>query len=358
MNAEPRPRAETENKPCAGDAAADDGARLLAMINANWMTQAIGAFATLGLPAQLAGGPQDGAALAAATASDLRALERLLRAAATLGLCRLLDDGRFELTPRGALLDPTAAGSLHHWARLRTARWNAWDDLASTVRTGAGPRKRATGRDDFAYLDADAHAAGIFNAAMRDLTRRVAAGVLQQVHFRGDETLVDVGGGSGELLVAIAAAHPAMRGVVFDLAHARTSAEQAFDGAGLGERCRFVAGSFFEPWPVRGDVFLLKSVLHNWDDERARTILASCRQAMAAGSRLLVVERLAPERWLDCDEHRAVAASDLNMLVGLSGRERSGAQLSALLGHSGLTVTRTVAAALGFSVVEAAIALR
>ena len=326
-------------------------AGLLALINGCWTTQAVVAGAELGLARLLADAPRDGAALAEAMGCHAPSLLRLLRAWVSLGLCTLRRDGCFELTPLGRWLDPTEPDSLDAWARLRALRWNEWGEFTQSVRSGKSFQQRHAGSNDFARLEGSPQAA-LFHRAMVMLTRRVAQGVAAAVEFTGHETLVDIGGGSGELLATLVAVRPGLRGVVLDLAHARDGAVAHLSGRGLADRCAFEAGSFFEPWPL-GDVYLLKSVLHNWDDERAAAILARGREAMAAGARMLIVERVLPQHWGDSADDRAAAASDLNMLVALSGRERTEAQFRALLDAAGLRVDRVTPVGSEFHAVEA-----
>ena len=330
---------------------AEQRAGLLALINGCWTTQAIVAGTELGIAPLLAAAPREGAALAEATGCHAPSLLRLLHAWISLGLCTLRDDGCFALTPLGRWLDPAETDSLDAWARLRALRWNEWGEFTESVRSGESFQKRHAGRNDFARLEGTPHAA-LFHRAMVGLTRRVALGVAGAVEFAGSEALVDIGGGSGELLAALVARWPAMHGVVLDLAHARDSAIAHLAARGLGDRCAFEAGSFFDSWP-RGDVYLLKSVLHNWDDERVATLLRLGRDAMELSARMLIVERLLPERWADTADDRAAAASDLNMLVTLSGRERTEAQFRALLAAAGLRVDRVVSVGAGFHVIEA-----
>lgn len=330
---------------------AEERSTLLTLINGCWTTQAIAAAADLGIAAQLARTPQDAASLAEATSCHEPSLLRLMRALTSLGLCSQRGDGRFELTTLGTWLDPDAVDSLDAWARMRALRWAEWGDLSESVRTGECHQKRHAGSDDFSRYDGSAHAR-LFHDAMVKLTRRVSAGVAEAVVFRGDEILVDVGGGSGEMLAALMATHPSMSGIVLDLAHAREGAEEHLGRAGLGDRSKFMTGSFFEALPDTGDVYILKSVLHNWDDDRASRILSSCRVAMKAGARLLVVERLRPEQWADSDRHRACAASDLNMLVTLSGRERTEAEFGALLEAGGFRISRVHPVGADFHVLE------
>ena len=165
------------------------------------------------------------------------------------------------------------------------------------MRDGRSSHHRRFAVDDYGELDDDTEQSALFHRAMVDRTRSVAPHVLRAVRFDDGEGLVDVGGGSGELLLHILRGRPSLRGVIYDRAHARAGAQQAIESAGIGERCEFVAGSFFEGVPREADTYLLKSVLHNWDDQRALVILRQCRVAMGPTARLLIVERIAPKRW-------------------------------------------------------------
>jgi orsellinic acid C2-O-methyltransferase len=277
---------------------ADARERLLALINAAWSTHAIHAACALGLPVLMAGGVCTVAQLADAAHCHALSLRRLLRALATLDLCREADDGRFELTPLGALLQPDHEQSLQAWARLSgSAAWAVrWGELDQSVRSGSSHRRRTTGSDGFDHLHGDAGAAALFNRAMVEVTRRAARDVLHLVDFSDARFIIDVGGGHGELLAAILHAHPKARGVLFDLPHAIDGAAVALARSGVGARCDGVAGSFFDSVPTGGDAYLLKSVLHNWDDERCAAILRRCREAMSPRARLYIVERVLPER--------------------------------------------------------------
>lgn len=331
----------------------EDHADLRAMLDGHWMTQAICAAAALGVPGILVGHPRSADDLAIETRTDPNALERLLRYLMTLGLVALRDDECFELTPKGTLLDPSSPDSLHPWALLRSARWPERDELEESVRTGRPSRKGPPGTDNFSALAVDANAAALFHMAMVAVTRRVAAQVLRAVQFSHSETVVDVGGGSGEFATTLLTAHSAMQGIVFDLQHARQGALLQFARASVTERCRFVEGSFFDTVPADGDTYILKSVLHNWDDARAACILARCRAALGRNARLLIVERILPEQWIACPAHRSAAASDLRMLVGLSGRERSRSEFEALLVAGMLRLNRIIPTAGEFQVMEA-----
>lgn len=332
-----------------------DAAReqVLGLINAAWTTQVVHACCTLGLPELLADGPADAESLARCSGSHAPSLQRLLRALASLGLCAEGEDGRFVLTDAGALLRADAPESLQAWALLTGGpQWARWGELAHSVRSGRSHRQRHGGQDDFGALGIDPAAAALFHRAMTELTRRVAAQVLSVVDLAAARCIVDVGGGSGELLAQVLQAWPAARGVLFDLPHALAGAEAVLGRAGVRERCEQVSGSFFDGVPA-GDTLLLKSVLHNWDDARCGRLLARCRAALDRGARLLVIERVLPGHMAAVPQHRAVTRSDLNMLVALSGRERCLAEFDALLAASGFALQRVLPTAGEFQVLEA-----
>lgn len=332
----------------------DERSQLLALIEASWTTQAIRAACLIDLPQHLAAGAQDCATLAAKTRSDAAALRRLLRALATIGICR--DDGadRFALTTTGALLRGDHPQSLQAWAlQVGGPQWQRLGELAESVRSGESWHQRHQGRGSYDALASQPENAAMFHRAMVELTRRVAADVLHAVDFNGARRIVDVGGGSGELLAAVLAAHPAAQGVLFDQEHAVALALPVLQRAGVAARCECVAGSFFDSVPAAGDVYLLKSVLHNWDDERCVAILRRCREAMATDARLLLIERLVPEQVGTTARDRALARSDLTMLVGPGGREREPREFALLLEAAGMALAGVRATRGAMSVIEA-----
>ena len=171
--------------------------------------------------------------------------------------------------------------------------------------------------------------------------------------FRASERIVDVGGGFGELLAAILRANPDTRGVLFDRPHALEGARALMEAARVADRCECVPGDFFEAIPGGADVYLLKSVIHDWNDERGGAILRNCRRAMEGRARLLLVERIVPQQLGASAAHRSIARGDLNMLVGLGGRERTEDEYRVLLDAAGLQVKTVVSAGRTFGVIEA-----
>ena len=331
---------------------------VLSLINGAWATQAIGVACELGIPDLLAAAPRDAAAMAAETRADADATRRLLLALVTLGICEELADGRFTLAAGGEWLRRGGDDSLDAWARLSATRlWGNWAGLADSVRTGRSTRSRVQASEDFTHLDANPEGAEMFNAAMLAYTRPVARAAASSLDWSGVDLLVDVGGGLGELAAAVLVAHPTMRGIVYDLRHAAAAAARHLVRAGVSARCEFVTGSFFESVPA-ADACVLKSVMHNWDDERAGVILARCAEALRPGGRVVLLERVLPERPAGSPEDREHARSDLNMLVGCDGRERTEAQLRALLGAAGLAWRGATPLVHGFSALEARRVLR
>jgi len=327
---------------------------LLRLVNGNWMTQAIAVAAELGIMDLLARGARKAEALANATGCHAPSLQRLLRALASLGLCEEQQDGSFALTASGSLLVDDAPMSLRAYAiRYGRYQWPAWGKLLYSVQTGECARTLVDGTADFEHLERDAAVAAIFHRAMTEITRLIARAVVPAYDFSGFMRIVDIGGGYGEMLIAILRACPATRGVLFDRPDAVEGARQHLVKAGVADRCELIAGDFFESVPGGADAYLLKSVIHDWNDERGATILRCCRDAMPRDAKLLVVEYVMPERMEPSVLNRDAARSDLNMLVMLGGRERTASEYRSLLGSIGLRVTRTVPAALNFSVIEA-----
>jgi hypothetical protein len=338
----------------------DDAApvALIAMIQGAWTSQAIHVAARLGIADVLAAGPRTSEDVAAHVGADAHATFRLLRALETLGLCRERpDDHAFELTPLGSHLRSDSDASLRafalHWGG---GMWPLWATLLHTVKSGKSPRALVSPRESFEDLGRDSHALHVFNEAMSEVSRLLAAGAVRAYDFSRFGRLVDVGGGHGELLGAIVQAHPGMRGILFDLPRVLDGASKHLAALGVADRCELVPGSFFESVPDGADAYLLKSVLHDWPDERAAVILANCRRAMSGRSTLLVVERVVPERMDVSAEHRLVVASDLAMMVAVSGRERTEAEFRGLLRAAGFATTRVVPAPLGYRIIEAACA--
>jgi len=311
-----------------------------------WVPQAIHAAAELGVADALAAGPASAPALAQRLKTHADATARLLDALVVLGLLER-HGAEFSLGPLGAFLRSDSPRSRRAWARLMAGEhvWRAWGRLTDCVRSGepafsAGAGRRAQ-TETFDVFAEDADAAAVFHQAMADGTRSVASAIVGAIDFAGVQRVADVGGGYGELLAAALDAHPGSSGHVFDLEHARVGAEALLARRGLTGRAEFVAGDLFSAAPPKADLLLLKSVIHDWNDERSLAILRHCRAAMNAGGRLVIVEPPAPPAGTAVPESVAwiMAFSDLNMLVNTGGRERTASEYAALVGRAELRVT-------------------
>lgn len=327
--------------------------RLFALINAAWTTRAIAVAAELELAEALRGTARRADELATERGVQPDALHRLLRALCAIDLCEEQDDGRFALRPLGELLLADHPQSLRAWS-LQFGRqlWGAWGELDVAVRTGQGQRARQGERHGFAHLERDAGAAALFNQAMVEITRLVAQDAVRWVDDLAEaHCLVDVGGGHGRLLVEFLRRWPQARGIVLDLPHAQAGAQAQLAEHGLSDRAEFRAGDFFEGVPA-ADVLLMKAILHDWDDAHGTRILATCRRALRPGGRLLVIDRVLPDRLNDDPRHRALARSDLTMMVGVGGRERTERQFRKLLEDGGFEWVRARPLVLDLTLVE------
>jgi len=329
--------------------------RLRAMINSNWITSALYVAAELGLPDLLASGPQTSEHLAQATGVHAPSLRRLLRALVTIDIVRERAEGDFELLPLGVLLQSDVARSLRAWAILvGREHWQAWGHLLDSVKTGESVLYRLAGTDRSRYLDQHPERTAIFNQAMVELTRLIAPAVVQAYDFAGIKRIIDVGGGYGELLVAILQANPEASGVLFERPHAIEQGRQYLASADLAHRCTCMAGDFFEAVPGGAEAYVLKSIIHNWDDAQSTIILGNCRRAMPEGAKLLLVEQIMPERLGTSPADQARVRSDLNRLLTTATKERTETEYRALLASAGFHVTKVVPVGReDFSIMEA-----
>jgi hypothetical protein len=322
--------------------------QLLAMASGAWVTQMIHVAAELGLADALAAGERDCAELATACAVDGDALFRLLRGLASVGIFQETGPRRFALTPLAELLQSDHPQSLRQFARmLGDEHYLGWADLLHSVRTGESAFHHRYGCSVFEWYKQNTRRSAIFDAAMGDFSRPETEAVLAAFDFGGIGHLVDVGGGRGELLMAVLRAHPQLRGTVFDQPHVVEPVPLPQD---LNGRLELVAGDFFAAAPAGADAYLLKHILHDWNDDACRTILGRIRGAMAPGARVLILEQVIPPG----NAPFPGKLLDLNMLVMTEGgRERTPAEYALLLESAGLGLRRIHPTASPMSVVEA-----
>ncbi|HKN46758.1 MAG TPA: methyltransferase [Candidatus Polarisedimenticolia bacterium] len=333
------------------------GAALFPLIAGYMTSQLIYVAARLGVADHLRDGAKSSEELAKATRSHAPSLRRLLRGLAVVGMVEEIEPGQFQLTPSGALLGAGVPGSVRNLAMLfiDESVWRSWGDLLHSVRTGETALEHVFGMGTFEYCARNPEFAAIFNEAMTEATRWAAPSVLAVYDFSRFRTIVDVGGGNGTLVGAILAANPGLRGIVFDLPSGVEGARCHLEAAGLGGRCEIVAGDFFvAPLPSGADAYVVKSVIHDWDDERSRAILTNCRRAMPAHGRLLLIEPVVPAKVDGSAAHRMMVMSDLNMLAVTGGRERTEAEFWELLNSTGFRLAAVVPARApsNFSVIE------
>jgi ubiquinone/menaquinone biosynthesis C-methylase UbiE len=333
-------------------------ASLYPVISGYMASQAIHVAARLGIADLIAAGTNTSEALARATETHASSLHRLLRALVGLGLLEQIMPTRFALTPLGSTLRTEVPGSLRNAALYFGSElmWQGWGELLRSIRTGETAMRHLHGMGTFEYRAEHPEQAAVFNGAMSELTRQVAAAVVAVYDFSKFERIVDVGGGNGTLVAAILAATPHLRGVVFDIPSGVAEAGSRLEAAGVAHRCEIVEGDFFHSVPSGADAYIMKSIIHDWDDARSVTILRNCRRAISAHGKLLIVERIIPARVDPSIAHRQVLMMDLNMLVMAGGQERTEAEYRALLASAGFNLTAIVPdrAPTNFSILEAA----
>lgn len=340
----------------AGTHQQDAATALLQQIAAGWVSQALHAAVELGLPELLGEQARTAAELAADSASEARPLEQLLRALVAVGVCDEVAPQRYALTATGAHLRLDHPRSLAHWTRWWGRNlWPLWPELGATVRSGESARVRLLGTQGFEHLQQDEESARLFHAALAELARLVADRVADLDCFATAQHVIDVGGGHGEILAAVLGRHRGLRATLLDQAHALPFAHARLDGAGVLKRSELVAGDFFESVPGGADLYLLKSVLHDWADEPAVQILRRCRDALTRdGARLLVIERVLPDRMQSSAEHQDLARSDLTMLLAHGAGERRLADFERLFDAAGLCLERVRPLGLTMSVLDLA----
>ncbi|MBB5158405.1 methyltransferase [Saccharopolyspora phatthalungensis] len=288
--------------------------------------------------------PLSSAEVAAQTDTHPPSMRRLLRALTAVGLLVEAEPDRFFLTPAGKRLRTDTPDSLYAFVAQGGGIFRqAWTQLRHSLRTGSPAFDRVFGVDLFHYLTARPELSTLFNEAMSQGTRSLTAELATEYEFSRYSTVVDVGGGNGTLLAGVLSAHPGIRGVLFDTAEGVKNARTILKQANVAERCEIRTGDFFASIPDGGDLYLLKSIIHDWDDQRSVTILANCRKVMGATSRLLILEVALPPTAEDpADALRLAYLSDLHMLVSFGGAERSLSDFETLLSSADLRLTRLI----------------
>ena len=310
------------------------------------VSQALRVIIELGLPDLLAAGEQSVDELAAATQSNADALYRVMRLLASEGVFKEILPRRFELTEVGTVLRSDRPGPRDFVRMINSEAYLAFEQLRHSVRTGKPAFDKVFGSPRFDWLSEHPGQAALFQRAMVALSQGSNEAVAEAYDFGPFKRVVDVGGGHGQLISAILSRNPHLTGVLFDLPSGVAAARR---GAG-GDlaRTEFIAGDFFESLP-EGDVYVIKKVIHDWEDGRAEVILRNCRKAMLPNGRVLVAETLVPPG----DEPNLIKNIDVVMLAVTGGLERTEAQYANLFSAAGLRLERVIQTRAPISILEA-----
>ena len=318
--------------------ARDPSTELMQMINGYQVSQALHVAATLGVADQLKDGPKPYDVVAQTCGAHPASLYRLLRALAAVGVFYETNKKEFSLTPLGACLTSDAPGSRRDYARWigTSGQWKSWGNLLHCIKSGESASEYTHGKDAWTYRKQHPEEHAIFNDAMTGNSRSEGQAVLEAYDFSRFSCVVDIGGGQGLLLKEILHACPSARGVLFDQPHVIASAERV--PAELGQRCQLVAGNFFEGVPRNGDAYLMKAILHDWDDGKSIEILRACRRAMTSKAILIIIERVVGSP----NESPDSKFSDLNMMVQYAALERTRQEFHDLLKRGGFELAEVI----------------
>jgi hypothetical protein len=324
--------------------------QVIQMATAHWVSRLIHVAARLGLADQLANGPRSAEDLAGPTETHAPSLYRFMRTLASLGV--LTEDGshRFALTPLGAALRIGAPGAARSTVLTLASDWmfQGWEQLLYSVQTGKPAMERTLGMPVFDWLAEHPEEASRFSETMVGFHGQEPAAVAAAYDLTGLDTIVDVGGATGNLLIGLLSRHSAAKGILFDLPHVVKDAPAFIRAQGLEGRITIQAGSFFETVPSGGDAYFLSHVIHDWSEEQCLTILGNCRRAMGPKSRLLLIEMVLPTG----NTPHPGKLLDMMMLVAPGGQERTEEEYRSLLAKAGFRLTRVVPTASEVSIVE------
>ena len=332
-------------------AEAQDYERMMAMVTGYWVTQTVRAAAVYNLAEHLAAGTNTPREIAQAEATDLDATARLMRTCASLGLMTSDDGVHYTGTSLLSTLHKEAPNSLHYFAVSQSApgHWLPWGRFPEAVRTGEHQVTAAhVDTNIFDYFAKHLDEAELFTKSMTNLSRAAALDVAAVLDTKGVELALDLGGASGDVIRAMMQANPELNGGVFDLPHIVPAAAAAAMADGLEKRFITIGGNFFDPLPP-ADLYVLKYILHDWDDDSCVRILKNCRASLTEGGRVAVVDHLVGE----VGQPGIAPVMDMNMLVMTGGKERDIAEFDTLLDAADLGRIK-VSTAGAFIVIEAA----
>jgi O-methyltransferase len=333
---------------------AGEGAERLRQLAWGYIPAAlIGVIIELGIPDLLADGMKSATEIAAASHANEDALYRMLRTLAGVGILTESSGRRFTLTSAGRYLRSDVPDSLRGYLRWVTNPFlfRNYAELMYSAKTAEPVVEHVFGESLFSHLRANSQLSRIFNDGMTSFSQIVSRAVLEAYDFSGIKVIADVAGGEGALLAAILQKYPSLQGLLLEQEHVLTGARKRLEALGLADRCRCSAVDFFKCVPAGADAYLMKSIIHDWDDQRAGIILKNCREALrsAEQGKLLLVEATIPP---GNDPHMA-KLFDMQMLVLAGGRERTREEFRRLLAQGGFRLTAVVPTQSFVSVVEA-----
>jgi ubiquinone/menaquinone biosynthesis C-methylase UbiE len=313
---------------------------LLNFITGFWSSRAVYIIAKLGIPDLLTDGAKSAEELASATDTHAPALYRILRALTSLGILNSPGENKFSLTPVSELLVTNAPGSMRWFivSELGEEHYPAWGNLMHSVKTGEIAFDNHFGKDIWAYFKENPEMGALFYDSMSGMTRIANESIMEAYDFSPFKKVVDVGGGHGALLTSILKGTPEASGILFDSEEVTSGARPKIEEAGIANRCEVVAGNFFEAVPAGGDVYVMKWIIHDWNDELSITILKNIRKQISPNGRVIIFDTVVP----DTNEPDFSKFFDLNMLVMTGGKERTAKEFEVLLNASGFRLVRII----------------
>jgi hypothetical protein len=316
------------------------------------VSQAISVAAKLYLADQLAGGGKTLSELAALTATHEPSLYRLLRALTSVGVFRKNADDRYENSPLSEVLRSDVPESIRGAAHMICDRehWHAHGNMLQSVKTGETAFDYTFGMPVFPYYAQNPEPARVFDEAMTSFSAAIGQAVAASYDFSAAETIADIAGGHGALLATVLSTNPKARGILFDQPQVIAGAPEVLRANGTGERVETVSGDFFKEIPVAADIYLMKFIIHDWNDEQSVAILENLAKSAKPGAKLLLVESVVEE---DDTVPSMSKVMDLNMLAMTGGKERTEKEYAALFEQTGFKLTRVIPTPSPMQIVEA-----
>lgn len=324
---------------------------LMQMTMGFMISQAISVAGKLYLADHLKDGAKTIEELAELTETDAPSLYRLMRALASAGVFTRDAENRFSNSPISEFLRSDHPESLRAAAHMLcdAEHWNSHCNMMQSVKTGEIAFDYTFGMPVFPYFATHPEAAEVFDNAMSSFGLGIAKAVAATYDFSGADTIADIGGGHGSLLSTVLNAAPQAKGILFDQPQVLAGADEVLKNAGTFERVEKAEGNFFEEIPVKADIYLMKFILHDWNDSQCETILKNLAKSAEPGAKVLLVETVVEED----DSPSMSKVMDLNMLVMTGGKERTATEYAALFERTGFKLTNVIPTPSPMQIVEA-----